>query len=344
MKGRSEADDSAAVNKERRKAVATGSKARRYRARRAPQAPRAPKATTNRKPARDKGVGAPAQKSSGVKSRGRNKDGRLTGKDSGGGGAGDPEPSDRSAAKLKLPPVEEPAMNGGRHGSEGAVDGGNATGSGIDVSPSPSAGKPCVNDRAAAGSGLEHEKPKHEEQPTVAPDEADEYMTQSPLAFELSHDGMGGTDVLRNQDKDSSGSSSKDGVSGGSRDSGSSRGSVDGTEGSGGGEDRSGITSGEGAGGDELSPAPAPDASPVEPMPVDDAAVDALATLLRELGVGDEFILKPEGRGDLQALLEEATGNQMRAVEIFFDRAHMTTAQEKVRCVHVHNRQRGSVV
>ena len=79
-------------------------------------------------------------------------------------------------------------------------------------------------------------------------------------------------------------------------------------------------------------------------MPVDDAAVDALATLLRELGVGDEFILKPEGRGDLQALLEEATGNQMRAVEIFFDRAHMTTAQEKVRCVHVHNRQRGSVV
>lgn len=339
MKGRSEADDSAAVNKERRNAVTTGSKSRRNRARRAPRAPRAPKASTNRKPARDKGVGAPAKKSSGVKNRGRNENGRFAGKDSGGGsgGGGDLGPSDRSTTKLE---VEEQAMNGGGHGSEDVVGGEHAAGSRIEFSPSLSSGEPCGNDAAVAGSGLELKTPKHEQRPVVAPEAQGEYMTQSPLAFDLSPDEIGGPELRRTPEKDSSGSSrdsgSRDGSSGGS-----SRGSVDGAEGSGGGEDRSGFTSGEGTGGDELPPTPAPDASSLEAMPVDDAAVDGLATLLRKLGVGDENVFKPEGRRDLQALLEAAKGAQMRAVDLFFDRVHETRAGEKVRCVHVQIKQRG---
>lgn len=327
MKGRSEADDSAAIKKERRNAVATGSKSRRYRARRAPRAPRAPKASTNRKPARDKGVGAPARKSSGVKSRGRNKDDRLTSRDGGGGsgGAGDLGPSDRSTAKLELSPVEEQAMSGGG----GVVGGGNAADSGNEFPPPLSSGEPRGKDRAAAGSGLAHETPKQEPQPVVTPEGAGEYMTQSPLTFDLSPDESDELDIRRPQEKDGSGSSS--------RDSGSSRGSVDGARGSGGGEDGSGVTSGEGAGGgDELPPARSHDASPLEPMPVDDAAIDGLATLLRELGVRDEDILKPEGRADLQALLEEGKGEQMRAVGLFFDRVHKNMAREKVRRGHVH--------
>lgn len=368
MKGRSEVDDSAAVNKERKNAVATGSKARRYRPRCAPRAPKPKGSITRKKAPRAKGVGAAAaKKTAGGKGRGRGNDGRLTGKDSGGGEAGVARKFDQSAAKLEL--VEELTKNRGGQkgaGSEDVGDGRNNTaGSGIEVSRSASSGVNCDKDRVAvpfpaaspaaaavaatvgaAGSALGQAAPKIEQGPFVAPEGGAMYMSQSPLAFDSALDGVDGLDISSPQEKDSS-DSGKDSVSGGSKDSdsggSSASGSVDDAEGSGVGEDSSAV----GVGGDRVSiapaavgasaglppPPPAPDASSLGAFRVDGASVDGLATLLRDLGVGDEEnILKPEGRGDLKALLEAAKGDSTRAVGLFFDRAHETMALEKVRC------------
>lgn len=366
MKGRSEVDDSAAVNKERKNAVATGSKARRYRPRRAPRAPK-PKGSITRKQApRAKGVGAAVKKASGGKAISNGKGGLFACKDTGGDEAGVAEKIDPSAAKLKLERVEEPTkyrsgQNGA--GTEGVTDGrNNATGSGIEVSRAASSDVTCDNDRVtiplpaadpaaaaaaigAARSVLGHDAPKDEQQSIVAPEGGAMYMSQSPLGFEAALGEVDGLDIPSPQENDTS-DSGKDSVSGGSKDSdsggSSAGGSVDDAEGSGGGEGGRGVE----AGGDRVSiaaaavdasgglppPAPAPDASSSHPFRVDDASVDGLATLLKALGVGhEEHILKPEGRGDLEALLGEAKGDSTLAVSLFFDRAHETMALEKVR-------------
>lgn len=359
MRGRSEAEDHAEINKERRKAVATGSKTRRPRAPRAPRAPRPMKANTNRKFADSKGVRPlRATKSSGKKGSGR-KNGVCA--DAGMGSEG---------ARPRNWPAAETA-GGSASKMDGSGEGGIAAYCGADVSGfiddsdlGPAAPPHYIHSRGEGASvssgpgsdqpGNEIEERPNQREPSFVPDSTAEYMTQAPLSPDMLPCG------------DDSGVCADDGSRGGAGDDekSSSRSSV-GDIGVGAitindaGDAGSVVAQAVGTQGDldeepghlpmavleRRLPKPMSDASTAEVETVEEGnggrregdreeagscTADELTSILRAMGVRDVEIIKPEGRGDLEDLLKAARGDPARAVGMFFEREKDMRGKEKV--------------
>lgn len=340
VRGRSEAEDSAAVNKERQRAVSLGAKPRRPRGPRAPRAPRGPRAP--------KATRAPKAGAAG----------------GGGGGGRKPKPSSSSSSKqpddagpvvagpsvaaatavaasepgfcgnedfdgfgddadfiddsgLEAGPDALAARRGGASGDAKLREAGGATG-GL-VSPAALDRAVTAADPRGGGGGAELQRAVQDTEaptPSSPSDKSSEFLTQSPLSPDMLEDFSlreNGPEGASDKDQGVGGGGTGAGIDGGS---GNPAGGADGDESQ--SEREDGRTPRMDA--EARSPAKTPRPPSRDAGKAGGCDPDVLAAMLMGMGVVDADIVQVEGRPQLDALLREAEGNAERAVELYFER------------------------
>ena len=330
VRGRSENEDTAAVNKERRKAVSSGSKARRPRGPRAPRAPRGPRAPRAPK--------APKVSKAGAAGGGGAGSGRKAKPSSPSSGTQPNKPKSPAAALAAGEP--EPCGNddfGGLSDDNDFIDDSGLEAGGGD-------GNKLVSRADAGGAKAtprregEHQN-RHQDSRAKTPScrsDSSGFLSQSPLSPDMLPDtSLPTVDREGPGEKDSgAGSSTENTVNGAG---GTSRGTATATN----PEAEASSASGPSVPDatlphlpEEAAPAPAVAAAAAMAAASGASAAggcepDALAALLMEMGVLDDDIVQPSGRNRLDALLREAGGEKTRALRLYFERQSEKGKQEE---------------